>query len=315
MMRDETEWNAFLCHNSKEKPQVEKIRCRLQEQGIKTWLDRYDFEPFSPWQPQLEEVIGQIKSAAIFIGSSGVGPWQDIEMRSFLNEFVTRKLRMGLVILPGCSDELISKVPSFYKDFHWVDFRQSIPDPMEQLFWGVTGQKLTDYLNYKLENLVSKKSILEQEIREIEKKLEEIDHLDGQLETSLKPLLDWLNSRESIAQSCGTAALEKFPKLKQEVKKRDSSSRFFLEISICLEFISMSLRRDNIIFVNEPALPPTLADFEMYKSANVDVYEEAFKLIKNRIPSHIDTSIKNLLEARIDYAVLRLLMDARNLSL
>jgi len=314
MMRDETEWNAFLCHNSKEKPQVEKIRCRLQEQGIKTWLDRYDFEPFSPWQPQLEEVIGQIKSAAIFIGSSGVGPWQDIEMRSFLNEFVARKLRMGLVILPGCSDELISKVPSFYKDFHWVDFRQSIPDPMEQLFWGVTGQKLTDYLDCKLENLLSKKNILEQEIKEIEEKLHEISSSNDQLNPKLKPLLYWLTSRESIAENYGAIALEKFPKLKQEVKKKDSLSRFFLEISTHLEFISMSVERDNVIFIDEPALLPTLADPKMYKFASLDVYEEAFKLIKNRIPSHIDVSMKELLETRIDYAVSRLLMDSRNLN-
>ncbi|KAM3101543.1 toll/interleukin-1 receptor domain-containing protein [Phormidesmis sp. 146-12] len=312
MMRDEPEWNVFLCHNSQEKPHVEEIRHHLQDQGIKTWLDKYDFEPFRPWQDQLEEVIDQVKSAAIFVGSSGVGPWEDIEMRLFLDEFVSRKLRMGLVILPGCSNEIIDRVPRFYKHFHRVDFRQQSPDPMGQLFWGITGQRLTEHLSDKLEKLICKKNGLEQEIKEIEQRLDRISSLENRVDSSLDPLLDWLSSRESIAERCGAKALEKFPRLKLEVKRKDSLSKFFLEISTCLEFISMSIARDNIIFVNEPALPPTLADSNMYKSADSNVYEEAFRLIKDRIPPYIDISIKSKLEARIDYAVLRLLMDARN---
>jgi hypothetical protein len=133
--------DVFLCHNSKEKAEVEKIRAQLLQKGIDAWLDKHDFEPFLPWQDQLEEIIPQIKAAAVFIGSSGVGPWADIEMKEFLVEFAQRKLRMGLVILPDCPDELIDQVPRFMKRFHWVDFRQPDPDPMEQLIWGITGIK------------------------------------------------------------------------------------------------------------------------------------------------------------------------------
>lgn len=134
--------DVFLCHNSQEKAEVEKIRAQLLQEGIDAWLDKYDFKPFRSWQDQLEEIIPQIKAAAIFIGSSGVGPWADIEMRQFLVEFARNpKLRIGLVILPGCPDELINTVPRFLKGFHWVDFRLQNPDPMEQLIWGITGQK------------------------------------------------------------------------------------------------------------------------------------------------------------------------------
>ncbi|WP_410174716.1 TIR domain-containing protein [Nostoc commune] len=117
------------------------MRAQLLQEGIDAWLDKYDFEPFLPWQDQLETIISQIKAAAIFIGSSGVGPWADIEMKEFLVEFVQRKLRMGLVILPGCPDELINTVPRFMKRFHCVDFRQPDPEPMGQLIWGITGNK------------------------------------------------------------------------------------------------------------------------------------------------------------------------------
>ncbi|RAM53497.1 MAG: transcriptional regulator [Hapalosiphonaceae cyanobacterium JJU2] len=135
------QFDVFLCHNSQEKTQVEEIRTQLLQKGIYAWLDKYDFEPFRPWQDQLEEIIPQIKAAAVFIGSSSVGPWADIEMREFLVEFAQRKLRMGLVILPGCPDHLINKVPRFMRSFQWVDFRQQNPDPMERLIWGITGIK------------------------------------------------------------------------------------------------------------------------------------------------------------------------------
>jgi formylglycine-generating enzyme required for sulfatase activity len=136
--------DVFLCHNSKDKPEVEKIRTELLQRGIDSWLDKYDFEPFRRWQDQLEEIIGQIKAAAIFIGSSGVGPWADIEMNSFLVEFVKRKLRMGLVILPSCKytfTELEEQTPRFLRSFHWVDFREHDPEPLGQLIWGITGIK------------------------------------------------------------------------------------------------------------------------------------------------------------------------------
>ncbi|NMF67422.1 transcriptional regulator [Brasilonema octagenarum UFV-E1] len=140
-MTTSQDYEVFLCHNSKEKQQVERIRAQLKQQGILAWLDKYDFEPFRPWQDQLEEIIPQIKAVAVFIGSSGVGPWANIEMREFLVEFASRQLRMGLVILPDCPQELINSVPRFIKSFHWVDFRQQEPDPMEQLIWGITGHK------------------------------------------------------------------------------------------------------------------------------------------------------------------------------
>lgn len=140
-MTDKSEYDVFLCHNSKEKQEVERIRHQLKQRGIQAWLDKYDFEPFRPWQEQLEEIIPDIKAAAVFIGSSGVGPWANIEMREFLVEFASRKIRMGLVILPGCPEKLIQQVPRFIKGFHWVDFRQQVPEPMEQLIWGITGRK------------------------------------------------------------------------------------------------------------------------------------------------------------------------------
>jgi GUN4-like/TIR domain len=139
---DYSQFDVFLCHNSKEKPEVEQIREQLKARQIYAFLDKYDFEPFRPWQKQLEEIIPRIKSAAVFLGPSGVGSWEDMEMREFLLEFVERDLRMGLVILPGCPDKLVQEVPRWLNKFHRVDFRQTTPDPMDQLIWGITGNRV-----------------------------------------------------------------------------------------------------------------------------------------------------------------------------
>ncbi len=152
-MLESSKFDVFLCHNSKEKAEVEKIREQLKQRGIHAWLDKYDFEPFCPWKEQLYEIIPQIKAVAVFLGRSGVGPWARVEMESFFNEFVKRRIRMGLVILPGCPDNLIDTVPTFINDFHRVDFRQSNPDPMEQLIWGITGKKPSAQISEEAERL------------------------------------------------------------------------------------------------------------------------------------------------------------------
>ncbi|MEH2335340.1 toll/interleukin-1 receptor domain-containing protein [Nostoc sp.] len=98
-MSNEDQFDVFLCHNSKDKPEVEEIANELTRQGIKPWLDKWELRPGLAWQFLLEQQIKNIKSAAVFIGSSGLVPWQDQEMRAFLNEFVKRNCPVIPVLL------------------------------------------------------------------------------------------------------------------------------------------------------------------------------------------------------------------------
>jgi small GTP-binding protein len=132
-------FDVFLAHNGEDKPAVKEIAEQLRERGIRPWLDEWEISPFVRWQDKLQEIIPQIKSAAIFIGPSGMGPWQDIEINGFLEEFARRRIRMGPVLLPGCHEE--PEVPLFLRSFNWVDFRKDEPDPLEQLIWGITGKR------------------------------------------------------------------------------------------------------------------------------------------------------------------------------
>lgn len=94
--------------------------------------------PDLPWQGILEQQIKQIKSAAVFIGKDGIGPWHQVELNAFLREFVDRGCPVIPVLLPNAPKE--PKLPIFLKAMTWVDFRKGKPDPMEQLVWGITGK-------------------------------------------------------------------------------------------------------------------------------------------------------------------------------
>ncbi len=131
-------FDVFLCHNSGDKPEVREIAARLRTRGIHPWLDECEIRPGSDWQSVLEETIESIPAAAILVGPSGFGPWQNRELKAFLNEFVRRKCPVIPVILAGCKN--VPKLPLFLRDLSWVDFRNPVPDPLDQLVWGITGR-------------------------------------------------------------------------------------------------------------------------------------------------------------------------------
>ena len=61
------EFDVFLCHNSKDKPEVKRIAEPLKAQGIVPWLDEWELRPGLPWQRALEEQIEHIKLVEIII--------------------------------------------------------------------------------------------------------------------------------------------------------------------------------------------------------------------------------------------------------
>lgn len=133
------EFDVFLCHNSKDKPEVKRIAELLKAQGIVPWLDEWELRPGRPWQRALEEQIEHIKTAAVFVGSNGRGPWQDMELEAFIREFVSRGCPVIPVVLEDAPDK--PQLPPFLRGMTWVDFRVGDPDPMERLVWGITGIK------------------------------------------------------------------------------------------------------------------------------------------------------------------------------
>ena len=132
------EFDVFLCHNSHDKPQVKEIARQLRAQGLKPWLDEWQLRPGLPWQRTLEAQIEQIKSAAVFVGKNGRGPWQDMELEAFIREFISRNCPVIPVVLADAPDK--PQLPIFLRGMTWVDFRKQNPDPMKQLIWGIEGK-------------------------------------------------------------------------------------------------------------------------------------------------------------------------------
>jgi len=135
--RAEGRFDVFLCHNSADKPAVKAVARALRSRGVLPWLDEWELPPGQPWQPLLERQIGQIRSAAVFVGLAGVGPWQEQEIYGFLREFVARRSAVIPVLLdnaPSAPD-----LPIFLRAMTYVDFRLREPDPMVRLEWGITG--------------------------------------------------------------------------------------------------------------------------------------------------------------------------------
>lgn len=138
-LSQKVDFDVFLCYNSKDRGDVREIARQLKVQGILPWLDEWELQPGLPWQRALEQQIGQIKSVAVFVGESGLGPWQNMEIEAFLREFVKRGCSVIPVLLKTSPDK--PQLPLFLAGMTWVDFRTQQPDPMQQLIWGITAKK------------------------------------------------------------------------------------------------------------------------------------------------------------------------------
>jgi hypothetical protein len=130
-------FDVFLCYNSKDRDEVKRVARQLQDQGIRPWLDEWELRPGLPWQRALEQQIRTIKSAAVFVGKTGMGPWHLAEMDAFLRQFRKRNCPVIPVLLADAPEK--PELPIFLEEMGWVDFRQEEPEPLKQLIWGIKG--------------------------------------------------------------------------------------------------------------------------------------------------------------------------------
>ena len=122
--------SVFLSHNSSDKAAVETIAAKLNQAiDIEPWLDKWNLIPGDPWQEALEDALSECDVCIVFIGSSGIGPWQNEEMRDAINSRVTKekgKFRVIPVLLPNSQREERGKLPAFLTRSTWVEFNDSL---------------------------------------------------------------------------------------------------------------------------------------------------------------------------------------------
>lgn len=134
-------FDVFLCHNSSDKKEIRAMSKKLETAGLRAWLDEEQIRPGQSWQAQLEHQIEAVKSAIVFVGTNGIGPWQNMELRAFLEEFARQAKPVIPVILPTCKS--VPELPMFLRQIMWVDFRRgrSKQNPIKLLVWGITGKR------------------------------------------------------------------------------------------------------------------------------------------------------------------------------
>jgi WD40 repeat protein len=137
-------FHVFLSHSSTDKSAVEELARRLAKEGIQAWLDKWHLIPGEPWQPAIEKALAESETCAVFVGPTGIGPWQNEEMRAAIDQRVresNRHFRVIPVLLPGAERAERSSVPGFLAATTWVEFRQSLDDKdaFHRLLSGIRG--------------------------------------------------------------------------------------------------------------------------------------------------------------------------------
>lgn len=157
----------------------------------------------------------------------------------------------------------------------------------------------------KLNELITQKRELEIQLESVRSQINQI--LKGEIDSKLVNLLNWLADRHQLAGKYGKMTLRGFPNLRQEAEAKGNLDDFFFEVESYLELVEFSLRYNNKIFLQEPSIPPTFADPDIYFSASSDIYKEVFRILKENIPkSNIDVSVRSKLEDNFDELLERL---------
>ena len=80
--------DCFLSYNSKDRDEVEEIAHRLADYGLSCFFDPWHAVPGASAQETLERAFGRSRSCVVCWGPSGLGPWQTLEVRAAIDEWV-----------------------------------------------------------------------------------------------------------------------------------------------------------------------------------------------------------------------------------
>ncbi|MEQ8462636.1 toll/interleukin-1 receptor domain-containing protein [Coleofasciculus sp. E1-EBD-02] len=140
-LNKQPQFDVFMAHNSKDRPQVLEIAEQLKQRGLKPWIDIEQIPPGQSFQKVIQQAIPNVKSAAIFLGLEGTGNCQEEEIPVILSQSRKANIPVIPVLLPGVNqlpDDLL-----FLSERNWVAFASRLDDikALDLLEWGITGKK------------------------------------------------------------------------------------------------------------------------------------------------------------------------------
>ncbi|MBN4003275.1 toll/interleukin-1 receptor domain-containing protein [Nostoc sp. LPT] len=166
---NELEFDVFCAHNSHDKIQVERIAGKLKRRDIKSWIDKDQILGGQSFQTKIQEAITNVKSAAIFIGESGLGNWQKEEIEFLLDECRQSNKPLIPVLLPGITE--IPRDLGFIRQRNWVSFSEGNQQALDKLEASIKSKNIEPFFDillcYKDEDMF--------EVREIGQQLKTAD--------------------------------------------------------------------------------------------------------------------------------------------
>ena len=123
------DFDVLLCYHEADKPIVVKIADKLRERGILPW-------PYLDNEVPKQAPIMQTKAVAFLIGRRGPGPGAPKQLMGFLRQAKAGKCIIVPILLPGGPQDI--RQPTNITNLQWIDFRQSVPDPINEFVNGVT---------------------------------------------------------------------------------------------------------------------------------------------------------------------------------
>jgi hypothetical protein len=124
-----------MCYNAEDKPAVREIAQRLSEENVRSWLGEAEIRSGSFCQLATGRHIQTIKSAAVFVSQSDIGPWRSREIIALLDQFERRGCLVIPVILASDAPKPVVLHWSL-EGLHHVDFRMD-SQSLKRLFWGI----------------------------------------------------------------------------------------------------------------------------------------------------------------------------------
>ncbi|WP_035372665.1 SUMF1/EgtB/PvdO family nonheme iron enzyme [Dolichospermum circinale] len=146
MSDNRLQFDVFLAHNSKDKPEVIKIANKLRERGLNPWLDKEQIFAGDNIQEVVFQGISRSKVGAFFISQNRLGAFQrNLELGAIIQLFLDKKetgFRVIPILLPDISD--IPDELFHLKQWAWIRFTNSNveqdEEALQDLIRGIRGR-------------------------------------------------------------------------------------------------------------------------------------------------------------------------------
>lgn len=97
MNPEESQFDVFFSYHSRDHALVEKVARALAARGLRVFLDRWYLTPGQPWPAALERTLASCRAVAVFLGTEGLGSWQQREICLALNR---QAQEVGFPVIP-----------------------------------------------------------------------------------------------------------------------------------------------------------------------------------------------------------------------